>query len=246
MSKKVEKEQKINKKINIENGNGHSNEDSHLIVKTEEEKEEKEEEVKEEDEEDDIPLSELIKKNKSIKSSSTNSTHSTTKTTSKTTTNTKGPSKGPSKGPETVSDDSEDDVPISVLIKRKKEEIANIEIQTKTKNKIEKKIKTKNSTKEIKNESNNLTAKASRASEKKNASSEPSDAFYRSKKGKLVQKLLIRWWYALSWPEEEAINSIPEGGYEPLDGFPGVFICTNVCYSISLYLSLLKSNKEVN
>jgi len=50
--------------------------------------------------------------------------------------------------------------------------------------------------------------------------------FYESTlKGALVQKLLVRWWYAWSWPLPEEIGKPPQG-YEKLDGFPGVFVST--------------------
>ena len=50
--------------------------------------------------------------------------------------------------------------------------------------------------------------------------------FYEDfEKGQLCQKLLRRWWYALEWPKLSEIGE-PPAGYESLDGFPGVFICT--------------------
>lgn len=51
--------------------------------------------------------------------------------------------------------------------------------------------------------------------------------FYETDKGQMVQRLLCRWWYAITWPKPEDIGA-PPAGYEALDGFPGVFICTSV------------------
>ena len=55
-----------------------------------------------------------------------------------------------------------------------------------------------------------------------------SAALYGSEcqKGQLIQKLLCRWWYAISWPGPEAMLEKPPAHYDSLDGFPGVYICT--------------------
>ena len=59
--------------------------------------------------------------------------------------------------------------------------------------------------------------------------------FYEnSLKGKLVQCLLRRWWYAYEWPEPKDIPPVPTG-YQALDGFPGVFISTRVSLHTSAY-----------
>ena len=59
--------------------------------------------------------------------------------------------------------------------------------------------------------------------------------FYEnSLKGKLVQCLLRRWWYAYEWPEPKDIPPVP-AGYQALDGFPGVFISTRVSIHTSAY-----------
>lgn len=53
--------------------------------------------------------------------------------------------------------------------------------------------------------------------------------FYETKKGQLVQRLLVRWWYAYQWPlpGDWDASQVPEG-YEELDGFPGVFVSLDV------------------
>ncbi|KAL3774065.1 hypothetical protein ACHAWO_005272 [Cyclotella atomus] len=45
-------------------------------------------------------------------------------------------------------------------------------------------------------------------------------------KGKLIQSVLVRWWYAYSWPSAECQAQTPKN-YTALDGFPGVFVCTS-------------------
>ncbi|KAG9411829.1 hypothetical protein AC1031_017455 [Aphanomyces cochlioides] len=52
---------------------------------------------------------------------------------------------------------------------------------------------------------------------------EASESLYDSLKGRLVQELLCRWWYALDWPPKDTkLEETPE--LQPLDGFPGSFI----------------------
>ena len=55
-----------------------------------------------------------------------------------------------------------------------------------------------------------------------------SAAFYGSKcdKGLLIQRLLCRWWYAISWPDTSKLPQDPPENCDALDGFPGVYVCT--------------------
>merc|ERR1712113_1027803 len=46
-------------------------------------------------------------------------------------------------------------------------------------------------------------------------------------KGKLIQNVLCRWWYAYKWPEPKSIPCNPPQNSDSLDGFPGVFINTS-------------------
>lgn len=46
-------------------------------------------------------------------------------------------------------------------------------------------------------------------------------------KGTLIQSLLARWWYVYTWPEPSTIPASTPKGYDALDGFPGVYICTS-------------------
>lgn len=44
-------------------------------------------------------------------------------------------------------------------------------------------------------------------------------------KGKLIQKLLCRWWYAIEWPTD--VPDRAPKNYDAMDGIPGVFVCTS-------------------
>ena len=53
-----------------------------------------------------------------------------------------------------------------------------------------------------------------------------SEIYSKSDKGKLIQSVLCRWWYAIEWPEKEILDlPIPEN-CDPLQGFPGVYVHT--------------------
>lgn len=45
-------------------------------------------------------------------------------------------------------------------------------------------------------------------------------------KGLLIQRFLCRWWYAVEWPDPSTLPASPPAGYDALNGFPGVYICT--------------------
>jgi hypothetical protein len=47
-----------------------------------------------------------------------------------------------------------------------------------------------------------------------------------SAKGLLIQRLLCRWWYAMTWPDPAQLPSQPPAGYDSLEGFPGVYVRT--------------------
>jgi hypothetical protein len=128
--------------------------------------------------------------------------------------------------PAAADSDSEDDVPIAELIKRKQAgEAASKAVANKEG--VKKKLPPKSPTlveKKVKKPS----APTSRPKGEASNSSLISDAYYLSAKGQLVQKLLVRWWYAISWPDAKATTAPVPEGYEPLDGFPGVFVSTSV------------------
>ena len=53
-----------------------------------------------------------------------------------------------------------------------------------------------------------------------------SELYSQCDKGKLIQSLLARWWHAYQWPDPKILNEPTPRGYDALDGFPGVYICT--------------------
>lgn len=53
-----------------------------------------------------------------------------------------------------------------------------------------------------------------------------SELYSQCDKGKLIQALLARWWYAYQWPDPKTLPTSTPKGYDALDGFPGVYICT--------------------
>ena len=70
--------------------------------------------------------------------------------------------------------------------------------------------------------------KTTSSNESSNDYSSPSFALYgtESIKGKIIQNLLCRWWYAIRWPDPSSIPKEPPTDHDAMDGFPGVFICT--------------------
>mmetsp|Transcript_2437 Transcript_2437/g.3197 ORF Transcript_2437/g.3197 Transcript_2437/m.3197 type:complete len:256 (+) Transcript_2437:67-834(+) len=65
------------------------------------------------------------------------------------------------------------------------------------------------------------------ASVKKRSGLNRESIFYECNRGRLVQALLRRWWYAIDWPGKEVASLKPEEGFEDLPGFPGVHIATS-------------------
>eukprot|EP01032_Pedospumella_encystans_P027405 gene27405-30976_t len=119
--------------------------------------------------------------------------------------------------------DSDDDLPIAELIKkRKKIEAAKVAAAVK-KTAVEK-------PKAPAASSNNASTKstsAPRSFSQSSSGNKAADFYTETLKGQLVQSFLVRWWYAMEWPKMEEIGE-PPAGYESLDGFPGVFISTRV------------------
>ena len=79
-----------------------------------------------------------------------------------------------------------------------------------------------------------VTASKSKSSSTTSSSSSSnyyssSAALYQSgcQKGQLIQKLLCRWWYAITWPDPAVIPKEPPTNYDSLDGIPGVYVCTS-------------------
>ncbi|GLE04053.1 hypothetical protein PINS_up012964 [Pythium insidiosum] len=90
--------------------------------------------------------------------------------------------------------DSDDNVPISALAKRLKTEPPSTPRAATKKKRVKIKFKQQECTEEL----------------------------YKSLKGRLVQELLCRWWYAVEWPP--ANHSRHLHGVQELDGFRGAYI----------------------
>jgi hypothetical protein len=147
-------------------------------------------------------------------------------------------------------DSDDDDVPLAVLMKRK------LEAAQKTANVPNSKIiKTAPPAKKmkvdegLKNPSRKVNDKKLKGKKKKvvsrsavvipaqsSSSSSRSSVHYDSDKGKVVQALMIRWWYAMQWPDVGDLKKRLPTGYEALDGFSGVFVGTRVNSLISFIL----------
>ncbi|GKY95148.1 hypothetical protein MPSEU_000478500 [Mayamaea pseudoterrestris] len=128
------------------------------------------------------------------------------------------------------SDDDDDDVPLANLIK-KKEPKRSLSAASNASNgsAAQKKKKTTSDAPKAK-KAKPETTKSSTASSSSSCNKKyefASEAFYGTEcvKGLLVQRLLCRWWYAIDWPKKHASKTVPVD-YEPLDGFPGVYVCT--------------------
>merc|ERR1719215_295739 len=130
---------------------------------------------------------------------------------------------------------SDDDVPIAEL--KRKQEIAAHKKKLEETKKKRKLAETKK--KEAKKKAT-AKAKAAKSVKKKAASTSKqkitkssntsitasSELYAKADKGKLIQSLLCRWWYAIEWPEKDVL-ALPTPKYcDPLKGFPGVFIVT--------------------
>ena len=121
-------------------------------------------------------------------------------------------------------DDDDDDIPLSALKSaspaKKKKVAAKAKAKPKPKAKAKKPVKKKAKT---------TATKITPSGSSNDTYSSPSFALYGtdSSKGQLIQKLLCRWWYAISWPDPSCIPKTPPKNYDTMDGFPGVYICTH-------------------
>uniref|UniRef100_A0A7S2KSL8 Uncharacterized protein n=1 Tax=Leptocylindrus danicus TaxID=163516 RepID=A0A7S2KSL8_9STRA len=114
-------------------------------------------------------------------------------------------------------DDSDDDMPIAAL--KKKTAASSKKKATPAKKTPAKKAATKKTT----------PAKKKQLIRKKSSSASitaSSELYAKSDKGKLVQSLLCRWWYAIQWPEQEILEAPVPKNCDTLPGFPGVYVCT--------------------
>lgn len=131
-------------------------------------------------------------------------------------------------------DDDEDDVPLSALASpspKKKKKTPSKETNGKTKKKGDAAPAKKKKPAAKKKTASSAASVSSATKSTSNSTTDfksPSAALYGSdcEKGQLIQRLLCRWWYAMEWPDPAAIPAQPPKHYDPLDGFPGVYVCT--------------------
>eukprot|EP00584_Thalassiosira_punctigera_P019372 CAMPEP_0172554108 /NCGR_PEP_ID=MMETSP1067-20121228/53200_1 /TAXON_ID=265564 ORGANISM="Thalassiosira punctigera, Strain Tpunct2005C2" /NCGR_SAMPLE_ID=MMETSP1067 /ASSEMBLY_ACC=CAM_ASM_000444 /LENGTH=285 /DNA_ID=CAMNT_0013342417 /DNA_START=116 /DNA_END=973 /DNA_ORIENTATION=- len=126
--------------------------------------------------------------------------------------------------------DSSDDAPLTSLKSKKAPKQAKTKPAKKSSSskKAAPKKKAAVSAKKKKSASTKKTSKAkqSLSSSASNYLCASGELYSQCDKGKLIQSLLARWWYAYEWPDPKAIPASTPKGYDALDGFPGVFICT--------------------
>jgi hypothetical protein len=141
-------------------------------------------------------------------------------------------------------DDDDDDVPLASLLPGNKKKNANSDVKKKKngvkettplskKKKPSNDISSKNgsSTKKMKKPNEVTPSSSGRSSSK--SYDWASAALYGTEceKGLLIQRILCRWWYAYKWPDPVKIPKKPPANYDALDGFPGVYVCTNITSS---------------
>lgn len=141
------------------------------------------------------------------------------------------------------SDSSDDDVPLSKLKSPKKKKpaaagkkkaAAKSPAKKATKAKAKTDTKTKKAAAKKKKKASSSGKKSPVPSGKSSSASSssrpnlPSFALYDNDLGKglLIQRFLCRWWYAVEWPDPSTLPDTPPKGYDALNGFPGVYICS--------------------
>jgi hypothetical protein len=131
------------------------------------------------------------------------------------------------------SDDDDDDIPLSSLVKPKAaapKAKKNGKIPVKAapkKKKTKAKEAAKPTLKITKQSSSATTTKPSNGNGK--TYEWASAALYGTEcdKGLLIQRLLCRWWYAITWPDPAKLPEKPPKKYDSLEGFTGVYVCTS-------------------
>lgn len=120
-----------------------------------------------------------------------------------------------------IASDSDDDMPLSKLKSPKSAK----KTPAKKKEAPKKKESSAKKKKPVTKSKSTVSSSSSKSGCNYNA---PSIELYtKCDKGKLIQSVLARWWYAYSWPSAEAISRSTPKNYTALDGFPGVYICTS-------------------
>lgn len=143
-------------------------------------------------------------------------------------------------------EDSDDDAPLAALKQKKKaakvipeddddDESSDDDIPLAALKSPDKKKKPKKKAAPKKKATKAKAAKPNKSKKKKSSTPTASNGSFNSasaalygsecQKGKLIQALLCRWWYAVKWPDN--IPEHPPKHYDSLDGMPGVFVCTS-------------------
>lgn len=125
-------------------------------------------------------------------------------------------------------DEDDDDVPLMSL-KSPQKKSPSKKNGSKAKDPVKKKTKTTKKKKGVKKEASVSFSKTTSGGGSGSTDyKSPSFALYGtdSSKGLLIQRLLCRWWYAITWPDPADIPDKPPPNFDAMDGFPGVYVCT--------------------
>ena len=95
---------------------------------------------------------------------------------------------------------------------------------------IKEKLRAERAIKEAELESAKRSAARSRPTSSSSTTARKKyEVYYEdTKKGLIVQNLLIRWWYAYSWPNPDEYTGDVPPGYEEMEGMKGVFVSMNL------------------
>ena len=122
-------------------------------------------------------------------------------------------------------EDSDDDVPLAQLKSPKKAPTPKT-TATKKKAKVPvAKKKSKSKVKTVKKPKKSATPKPSKSSA--NRPNLPNFALDKCDKGLLVQRVLCRWWYAVTWPDPDSLPTVIPQKYDAPNGMNGIYICTS-------------------
>jgi hypothetical protein len=129
------------------------------------------------------------------------------------------------------SDDDDDDIPLASLMKPKAtvpkaKKNGKSAVKAPPKKKAKKAKEAAKPTLKITKQSSTVSTKSSNGDKKYEWAS---FALYGTEcdKGLLIQRLLCRWWYAITWPDPSKIPEKPPKKYDSLEGFTGVYVCTS-------------------
>lgn len=131
--------------------------------------------------------------------------------------------------------DDDDDVPLSAMKSKKEKTPPKKKPKKESKSKAKPAKKAKSSAKKEapkkkasakKKKSTNTTTKKSSTIGGGNWLCASGELYSQCDKGKLIQEVLKRWWHAYEWPDPKDLPATTPKGYDALDGFPGMYICS--------------------